>query len=92
VNRNPLWYSATATQIAPGNYSGALIKTSGPAFSATPFDGSTVQRTNVGSATFIFSDGNTGQFSYHVNDPPNVGSDVKEITRQVFRSPGTVCQ
>ncbi len=92
VNRNPLWYSATASQGAPGTFSGALIKTSGPAFSATPFDGSTVQRTNVGTVTFTFSDGNTGNFSYVVNDPPNVGTQTKAITRQVFRPPGTVCQ
>ena len=91
VNRNPLWYSATATQLAPGTFSGALVKTSGPAYSAVPFDGSTVQRTNVGSATFVFSDGNAGTFSYQVNDPPNVAAQTKQITRQVFRAPGTVC-
>ena len=92
TNRNPLWYSVTATPAGPGTYTGALSKTSGPPFSASPFNASLVQRATVGSATFSFSDGNTGTFAYQVNDPPNVATQTKAITRQVFRAPGTVCQ
>jgi len=93
VNRNPLWYSATATQVAPNSFSGTLMKTSGPAFSAVPFDPNQVVRTAVGTATFTFTDGNTGTFTYSVNDGANVvASQTKNIQRQVFRLPGTVCQ
>jgi len=93
VNHNPLWYSATATQTAPRSFTGTLMKTSGPAFSAVPFDPNLVVRTNVGTATFTFTDGNTGTFTYSVNDGANVAaSQTKTIQRQVFRAPGTVCQ
>ena len=37
--------SATLTKVGPGIYSGSLIKTSGPAFSAVPFDPNAVTRT-----------------------------------------------
>jgi len=90
--RNPLWYSVSAVQTAPKVFSGPLIKTSGPAFSAAPFDGNAVQRTTVGSATFTFTSGNAGTFAYQVNDGANVATQSKVIERQVFRVPGTVCQ
>ena len=74
------------------SFSGTLYLTNGPAFSAVPFDPTKVGRTAVGTATFSFSDGNTGSFAYQVNDGANVGTQTKAITRQVFRPPGTVCQ
>jgi hypothetical protein len=92
VNRNPIWYSATAPQTSPQTFSGPLIKTSGPAFSATPFDGSQVQRTTVGTVTFVFTNGDAGSFTYSVADGANTGTQTKTIERQVFRAPGTVCQ
>ncbi|MEP6942252.1 MAG: hypothetical protein ABI981_04925 [Betaproteobacteria bacterium] len=90
--RNPLWYSVSAVQTAPKVFSGPLIKTSGPAFSAVPFDGNLVQRTTVGTASFSFTNGNAGTFAYQVNDGTNVASQSKVIERQVFRAPGTACQ
>ena len=45
------WLSMTANQTAAGVYSGTLYQTSGPAFSAMPFDPSQVTRTLVGSGT-----------------------------------------
>ena len=39
-------------------------------------------------ATFTFADGNHGTFAYTVNGV----SQSKPITREVFVSPGTVCQ
>jgi len=92
VNRNPLWYSVTATQTGPSMYSGTLLRTMGPPFNAVPFDPNLVTRTTVGTATFTFTDGNTGSFAYSVNDGANVATQTKSITRQVFRLPGTVCQ
>jgi hypothetical protein len=44
--------------------------------------------TPVGTATFSFANGNAAQFAYTVNGV----SQSKQITRQVFRTPGTVCQ
>jgi len=69
-------------------YSGTLVRTRGPAFSAVPFDPAAVTRSEVGTATFTFSDGNNATFAYTVNGI----SQAKAITRQVFVVPGTVCQ
>jgi hypothetical protein len=60
----------------------------GPAFNAVPFDPSDVIATSVGTATFTFTDGNTGTFDYTVNTV----SQSKAITREIFQAPGTVCQ
>jgi hypothetical protein len=94
ANRNPLWLSVTATQTAAKTYSGTLLRTGGPAFSAVPFDPTKVTRTTVGTATFTFTDGNTGTFSYNVDlgDGVNKAIQTKAITRQIFRPPGTTCQ
>ncbi|MFO1397491.1 MAG: S8 family peptidase [Burkholderiales bacterium] len=85
----PLWFSGTATATGtPGAYSGPLYRSSGPAFSAQPFDATAVKLTAVGSYYLAFTDGNTGTFSYTVNGV----TQSKPITRQVFRTPGTVCK
>jgi hypothetical protein len=75
-------------------YSGTLVLTGGPAFSAVPFDPTKVTRTPVGTATFTFADGNNAMFNYSVDlgDGVNKATQTKTITRQVFRDPGTVCQ
>ncbi|HJU23971.1 MAG TPA: hypothetical protein VJ891_15805, partial [Casimicrobiaceae bacterium] len=88
VDGSPLWLSVTATNTAPGIFTGTLVKTSGPSFSAMPFDPNKVMRTEVGSATFAFRDGANATFSYTVG---NV-NQVKSITREVFVSPGTTCR
>lgn len=94
ANRNPLWLSATAPQTAPNTFSGTLYLTGGPAFNAVPFDPNQVTKTQVGLATFKFSNGNAGTFTYIVDlgDGVNKATQSKAITRQVFRPPGTVCQ
>jgi hypothetical protein len=94
ANRNPLWLSVTATQAGPNGYTGTLYLTNGPAFGAMPFDPTKVIRKAVGDATFTFSDGNNGTFAYNVDlgDGVNKANQVKAITRQVFGTPGTVCQ
>jgi len=94
ANRDPLWLSVTAPQIAPNTFSGTFLLTAGPAFSATPFNPALVTRTPVGMATFKFSNGNAGMFTYVVDlgDGVNKATQSKAITRQVFRAPGTVCQ
>ena len=69
--------------------------TGGPAFSAVPFDPTKVTRTSVGTATFTFTDGNDGTFTYSVDLGDGMNKTLmpqtKAITRQVFRAPGTVC-
>jgi hypothetical protein len=53
-----------------------------------PFDSTKVAGTTVGTATFTFTDGNTGTFNYTVNGV----TQTKAITREIFVAPGTVCQ
>jgi hypothetical protein len=83
----PLWLSATATKNAAGVYTGTLYRTSGAAFSAVPWDGKSVALTAVGTLTLTFAHGNSAAFAYTVNGV----SQSKQITRQVFRAPGTMC-
>jgi hypothetical protein len=83
-----MWLSVTARKIAAGVYSGQLLRTTGPAFSTTPFDPALVVRTTVGNATLTFANGNAATFAYTVN---NV-TQAKQITRQLLAPPaGTVC-
>ncbi len=93
ASRNPLWLSALLLQTGPSTYSGALDRTSGPAFSAVPFDPNLVHHSPSGTATLTFTDGNTGTFAYIVDlgDGVNKATQSKAITRQVLRPPGTVC-
>ena len=87
-DHSPMWLVVAAPKIDRGMYSGTLYRTAGPAFNAVPFDPSAVIETPVGTATFAFSDGSDGVFTYSVNGV----AQSKPITREVFRSPGTVCQ
>lgn len=83
----PLWVSGTAREAAPGVYGGTLNRTTGPAFSASPWSPAAVQATAAGTFTLTFIDGNTAQFGYTLNGV----TQAKAITRQVFRAPGTAC-
>jgi hypothetical protein len=85
-NGKPLWLSVTA-EPEGGSYAGVLYQTSGPAYSAVPFDPANVVLMPVGSATLTFADGNNATFAYTAFDI----SQSKTITREVFQSPGTVC-
>jgi hypothetical protein len=83
--------TGTLRKVAPGVYSGPLIKTSGPPFSAAPWVPAAVTRTQVGTATVTFANGNAATFTFTVNDGDKATTQTKSITRQVFRAPGTVC-
>jgi hypothetical protein len=83
-----MWLSATAMPTGPRSFAGTLYRTTGPAFSAVPFDPATVARTEVGTMTLAFANGNSAAFHYDIGPV----SQTKVITRQVFRAPGTVCQ
>jgi len=84
--------SATLSKVGPGLYSGTLIRTSGPPFSAVPFNPDAVTRTPVGTATVTFINGNAATFSFQVSDGMKSTMQTKSIVRQVFRPPGTVCR
>jgi hypothetical protein len=83
----PLWFIAVAETTGARTFTGPISSVTGPPFNAVPFDPANVVETVVGSVTFNFVDGNRGTFAYTVNGV----SQVKEITRQVFAPPGTVC-
>lgn len=88
VDGTPLWLSVTAPKTGPGVYTGTLYRTTCPAFSAVPFLPANVGLTLVGTLTLSFTNGNNATFAYTVNGV----TQTKQITRQVFRTPGTVCQ
>ena len=79
---------SNVTRTGNGTYSGALQKTNGPAYNASPWNPSQVSRTNAGTVTFTFSDANNGVMSYDVAGV----RQSKNITRQVFSIPATVCR
>jgi hypothetical protein len=87
-----MWLVTTANKSGLSSYSGDLSRlTNGPPFNAVPFPpiGSPGGATGsvVGTATLSFFDGNSGTFRYSVDDVVQ----TKDITREVFTSPGTVC-
>jgi hypothetical protein len=93
TNGKPVWLAVSANRTAPGVYAGDLFTTSGPAFSAVPFDSNAVVETTVGTAKFTFADSRNASFAYTVNDPLGAGvsTQVKSITRQEFASPLPDC-
>jgi hypothetical protein len=69
-------------------YAGTLQRTTGPAFNAAPWNPSQVTRTDAGTVNFVFADANNGVMSYDVGGI----RQSKNITRQAFSSPATVCR
>ncbi len=94
LDGTPMWLVVTAPKIDPGKYSGDLYQTTGPAFSAMPFNPLNVIATKVGTATFTFADGNDATFHYTVQfaQLPGPVDRSKSIVREVFAAPGTACQ
>ncbi|MGZ5099766.1 MAG: hypothetical protein ACXWGX_03300 [Usitatibacter sp.] len=78
---------SNGAKVGANAYSGALYRLTGPAFSAASFDSTQVHLTQVGTATFTFTDENNGTFAYTVNGT----SQSKSITRTIFASPVPVC-
>ena len=76
----PWWLSMTANRTVSGTYDGTLLRTTGPAFNAIPFDPAKVTRTPVGAGSLIFADANNGTFSYTLDGV----FQVKAITRQIW--------
>jgi hypothetical protein len=88
ANGKGLWLvMPNGPKTAPGSYTGGLYRTTGPAFNAIPWDKNQVGVTQVGTATFTFTDISNGTFAYSVNGI----AQTKAITREVFATPTSVC-
>jgi hypothetical protein len=87
ANGKPYWFSAALQQQSDGSFAGAIDLTSGPPYSAVPFDPTRVTHTTVGTGGLTFSDATHGTFSYTVNGV----SQVKQLTLFVFATPVPVC-
>jgi len=83
----PLWFVIVANKSGANTYAGPISSVTGPPFYSVPFSPANVVETVVGNATITFADGNRATFDYTVNGK----AQTKEITRQVFAAPGTVC-
>jgi hypothetical protein len=89
TDRRGMWLvMPSGARTGPGAYSGALYRTTGPAFNAATWNADSVAATQVGTASFAFSDAERGTFSYTVG----AVTQSKPIVRQVFASPATVCR
>ena len=77
---NGLWLVMLANKMPDGTYRGTLYESSGPPFSATPFDPSQVVAHPHGTGTLSFADADNGTFAYTVD---NI-TQSKPITREVF--------
>jgi hypothetical protein len=91
-DHTPMWLVGTANKTAPGVYTVTqLARLTGPPFNAVPFPplGSPggAAGTTVGAAELAFFDGNSGTFTYTVNGE----TQSRDITREIFTPPGTVC-
>jgi len=101
-DRRPMWLSAAAQKVAARVYRGTIFRTSqsgsmvgapfflGPGKPSTfwKYDSAAIARTPAGALTLTFADGNSAAFTYTVD----AVTQTKQITRQVFRAPGTVCR
>jgi hypothetical protein len=88
VDGKPLWLVVAAAKTAANTYSGKLFTARGPPFDSIRFDSAKVIPAEVGTASFTFTDGNHATFAYTVNGV----AQAREITREIFAPPGTVCQ
>ncbi|HEY2629061.1 MAG TPA: hypothetical protein VGI57_08030, partial [Usitatibacter sp.] len=75
-----------STKTSANTYTGALYRTTGPAFSGT-WNMNLVNPQSVGTSTFTFTDGNNGTFAYTVNG----FSQTKSIVREIYANPAPVC-
>jgi hypothetical protein len=84
ANGNALWLSMTAqrnvTGQFAGQYTGALVRTTGPAFDIAVFPPNQVRSVTVGSGALAFDDSGGGTFAYTLNGV----SRTKSIVRQAF--------
>jgi hypothetical protein len=80
-------YYGGSMMVLTDRYAGAIYRTTGPAFSATPFNGGLVGVTQVGNASFDYTDAEHPMFTYTVNGV----TQSKVLTKQVFGTPMPSC-
>ena len=81
---NATWFSMSdGVKQVDGSYVGPLVRSTGPVFSASPWNSNAVARTVVGSMRLAFSDDNNGTLTYNVG-PVQV---TKSITKYNFQAP-----
>lgn len=83
----PMWLVASEArrQGSSDIFSGALYRTTGPVFNASPWSGVTV--TQVGTISFVFNGPNSGALTYSYNGV----SVTKSIEKQVYGSRAANC-
>jgi hypothetical protein len=88
ANNRGQWYvMSNLARQSDGRYTGGIQRTTGPAFSAQPFNPSLVSRIDVGTATFNFNV-SPATFSYTVGTV----TQTRQIQRFVFQNPPTICR
>jgi hypothetical protein len=89
ANGRGMWVVGPRMERTTGNtFTGLLYRTTGPAFSANPWNPQNVNVTQVGNATMTFTSASAGTFNYTVNGI----TQTKNIVPQVFTTPPTVCR
>ena len=78
---------SNAGRIAEGRFAGKIYRTTGPAFDSPSWDASRVRATEVGDATFTFTDASNGTFAYTLDGVAR----SKAIERMVFTLPTSIC-
>jgi hypothetical protein len=78
---NPLWYAMPLIKNAEGAYSGTIYFSTGPSYINEVYDASSVQVTEVGSATMTFDDSNTGHLEYNLTGQL---PGTRDVSRLVF--------
>ena len=82
------WYvMSNLARQSDGRFTGGIQRTTGPAFSAQPFNPNLVSRIDVGTATFDFNV-SPATFTYTVGSV----TQTRQIQRYVFANPPTVCR
>jgi hypothetical protein len=83
-----LWLvMSNAARTGDGLYAGKIYRATGPAFDSASWDASKVRVTEVGAATFTFSDASNGTFAYTLDGV----AQSKAIQRMVYALPVSVC-
>ena len=86
LNGQPMWLVlSNGERQSDGSYLGALHRTRGPAFNASPWVASSIAYTQVGTMRIVFAGASVGQLIYSVN-----GVELtKNILRMAFSTPTT---